>query len=337
MPQKTFTDRLIAKIQARQSILCVGLDPQIKQIPAQLKQKHQKQYPNPYEAVARCIIEFNQKIIDATAPYAAVFKPQIAFYEQYGAWGVWAFEATLHHLEQKGELAIADVKRGDGGQTAQAYQQGYCSKIDLLNGSQMESLVKSPALTINVQTGDTMVKPFVQAAKNTGQGVFALVKTSFQPNSVIENLLSKQNRPFWREIALFVAKSGQGTEGEYGYRNFGIVAGATFPDETQILRKILPNSWFLVPGYGAQGASAREAVTAANKDGLGIVVNSSRSINYAYLKQPKQPQKPAGQSIDFVQAAAQAAKKARDELNQALNQANKSIVAQPKPKTKQSK
>lgn len=310
----TFTDRLIEAIKEKKSILCVGLDPQVQYLPPFF-------FGNPnlsgLEDVARAFLDFNLKIIDAVEPYCVAVKLQMAFYEAYGHYGVWAFEETIRHAKSKGLIVIEDAKRGDGGDTAQAYANGHLGAVDLLFGGKRASF-DVDALTIHAWIGESCVNPFIKVAEKHGKGIFVVTKTSFKPNSVIEQLRDKLGLKVWQRLAMFVDEWGQGTEGKYGYRNFGVVMGATYPEDAVEMRKILPNAWFLVPGYGAQGGGADGAVVGVNADGFGCVVNSSRGIIYAYRKDKFycQPEK-------FAQAAGQAAKFARDDLNAALKRAKK--------------
>lgn len=322
----TFTDRLIKAIRAKRSILCVGLDPQLPAIPSSLRIEIRRRYALPMEdyiAVGHVIYEFNRQIIDAIAPHAIAVKPNIGFYEGYGQWGIWAYQETITYARCRGLLAIGDTKRGDGGDTAVAYVNAHLGSI-LSWGDTPETLrsVESPlrcdAVTVQPGIGSACLNSFLTAVKEFGAGVFVVTKTSFKPNSEIEQIHTASGTPVWQEVAKLVNKLGEGTEGRYGYRNFGAVIGATYPDEARIARQLLPKAWFLGPGYGGQGGSADDAVVAVNEDGLGVVVNSSRAITYAYQKGQFQ-----GPPDAFAACAAKAAEFARDDLNAALERAGK--------------
>jgi orotidine-5'-phosphate decarboxylase len=240
----------------------------------------------------------------------------------YGHWGVWAFEQTVAYAHKKGLIVIEDAKRGDGGDTADAYAAGHIGKVDFWGDG--DDLVKqfSPirvdCMTVQPGIGEDCVGRFVKAVKAYGTGIFVVTKSSFRPNSEVEQLVTKSGQKVWQEIAHMVDKWGQDTEGTHGYRNVGVVMGATFPGDAPEMRKILPNAWFLIPGYGGQGGTADEAVVGINEDGLGGGVNSSRGITYAYLKGDF-----ATSHEDFASAAENAARSSRDELNEALKRAGK--------------
>ena len=278
---ETFTDKLVDAIRAKRSILCGGLDPQLKFMPPQLRRKHRAYYHDTFEAVGRIYTRFNAVIIDAIAPYVIAVKPNKAFYEMYGYWGDWAFEQTVQYARKKGLLIIGDAKRGDGGDTAEAYAQGYLGEVPFFKDLERDTSVSSPmrvdALTVNAWIGTACLDPFIEMVKTYGSGVFVVDKTSFSPDSVVEQLVvTDQELPNWQVLAHLVQNWGEGTEGEEGWRNLGVVMGATKPTDAPIMRRILPNSWFLVPGYGAQGAPPDDAVLGANDEGLGITVNSAR-------------------------------------------------------------
>ncbi len=292
-------------------------------------------YGHDFKAICGVIIKFNQEIIKAIAPYAVAIKPQSAFYEPYGSLGIEALEQTILFAREAGLLVIMDGKRGDGGDTAEAYAQTYLGEVPSFAiesaGLRMTpSPLRSDALTVYGQIGEAWIKPLLHQMKLHQTGAFVVVKTSFKPNSIVEQIVSQEGSipnavpqnglPFWQELAHLVDQWGEGTEGVEHYRNLGVVMGATYPDDARTMREILPNAWFLVPGYGAQGGGARDAVLGANTDGLGIVVNSSRGIIYAYCDE-KSPFKTL--SEHFALAAERSARAARDELNAALQFAGK--------------
>jgi len=322
MGKETFTDRLMDAIDEKHSILNVGLDPQFKRIPVQIREKARKAYGPTWQAIGHAYLRFNKEIIDTVEPYVISVKPQMAFYEAYSHWGVWAFQKTVQYAKDKGLVVIEDAKRGDGGDTAQAYADGHLGRVDFW-GDDEETFTKMPSydvdcMTIKAWIGQSMLDPFIEVVKEQGKGVFVVDKTSFIPNSVIEQKKTEDGITNWENLAHLVREWGKDTEGERGYRNMGVVIGATYPEEAETMRKILPNAWFLIPGYDTQGGGADDAVVGFNKDGYGGVVNSSRGIIFAYIKgrfqcDPK----------DFVEASRKAAEFARDDLNAALKQAGK--------------
>jgi len=233
-------------------------------------------------------------------------------------WGIWAFEETIKYARSAGLQVITDAKRGDGGDTAQAYADGHLGEVPLFDGARSASPLRVDALTVHAWIGTSCVAPFVKAVKKYGTGVFIVDKTSFVPNSEIEQTITSAGDHNWEMLANLVQAWGEGTEGRYGYRNFGVVMGATYPEDAPKMRKILPNSWMLVPGYGAQGGGSDGAVTVINEDGFGGIVSSSRAVIAAWWKGPfkRDP-------VYFVEAAALAAEASRDDLNAALKRAGK--------------
>lgn len=320
---KTFTDRLIDAIRAKKSLLCVGLDPQLQFIPAHIRAWALANYNASYEAIGEAFFRFNKEVIDAVAPFAACVKPQAAFYEGYGKWGWDCFEKTIDYAHSQGLLVITDAKRGDGSDTAVAYAAGHIGEVPFW-GETEETIsyrpgpIRADALTVHGWIGEACLNPFLKAVKECSTGVFVVAKTSFTPNSKIEQLENKGGYTVWEEMAYLVEELGEGTEGQYGYRNIGAVLGATKAEDAPTMRAILPNSWLLVPGYGKQGGGALGAVAACNGDGLGCIVNSSRGVIFAYESGTFQ-----SNSKDFLQAAARAAEFSRDDLNLALEKAGK--------------
>jgi orotidine-5'-phosphate decarboxylase len=322
---KTFVDELVKEIQKKQSILCVGLDPQLKYLPPHILDRgyDKARYHFEFEPEARAIVDYFEEIIKAVAPYAVAVKPQMAFYEHYGHWGVWAFEQIVKIAKENDLLVIEDAKRCDGGDTAKAYAEGHLGMVDVWNAKEQELTKEiSPydvdAMTVIPQIGSSCLNPFVEIVKRNGKGIFVVDKTSFTPNSEVEQLVTTSGRKVWEEIALLVKKWSEGCEGKCGLNNVGVVMGATYPEDAPKMREYLPDCFFLVPGYGAQGGGADGAVRGARKDGLGVIVNSSRDIDYAYQRErfkcdPK----------DFAQAAAKAAEFSRNDLNEALKRAGK--------------
>lgn len=269
--------------------------------------------------MGRLFFEYNRRIIGAVAPFAIAVKPQIAFYERYGMWGVWAYEQTVECATKHSLLVLTDAKRGDGSDTADAYADEFIGRVKLFNEKWAKGPMKADALTIHGYIGSDCLRPFVRAIKEYGTGAFVVDKTSFKPNSEVEELGCTSGRKVWEELALLVQEWGRGTEGQYGFRNLGVVLGATKPEDAPAMRGYLPKSWFLVPGYGKQGGGADDAVAGSDEDGNGVLVNSARGIIAAWMEEDPDKR----DSDNFPQAAAKAAMASRDDLNKALQRAKK--------------
>ena len=257
-----FADRLVARIGERNSRLVVGLDPHWHLIPQSFKDRF------PKGAVAQVLVEFILAAVDACAPYAAAFKPQVAFFEQFGVPGFEALTRILQTLREKNQLVIADAKRNDIGSTAQAYAQAY------FGGPDQPPPFPADALTVNGYLGSDGIKPFL----NPEKGIFVLVKTSNPSSGELQDLTLSGGDTVAGNMARAVAQWNRESIGSSGYGNAGAVIGATYPEHMQRLRKHMPHSLILVPGYGAQGGAEAAVAAAFNPDGLGALINSSRGI-----------------------------------------------------------
>lgn len=315
----TFVDNLQVAMKDKKSVLCVGLDPQLKFMPPHLIEMMVARHGKTWEALAAIYQIFNYHIIDAVAPHAVAVKPQAAFYEASSElWRV--LERTIAYARSRGLIVIKDAKRKDGGDTAEAYAQANIGEVPFFDGGTMPAPIRTDAVTIDGYIGEACVSHFVKEIKKHGTGAFVVDKTSFKPNSAIENLVTTSSLTVWEQLAYYVAKWGEGTEGENGYRNLGVVMGATYPEDAPKMRAILPKALMLIPGYGAQGGGADDAVTAFNDDGFGGIVNNSRGVIAAWQKGQF-----ACESEDFHVAAERAASAARFDLNEALKRAGKYV------------
>ncbi len=336
MTKKTFTDNLIDQTNQKKTILCGGFDPQIKSLPDHIKHRCLKEHGNTLDAVMAAIIMFGQELIPAIAPFINCLKPQMAFFIKYGWRGIKALEHILDIARQNHLPIILDTKCGDGGDTATAYAEAYISSgIELLEDpATNQAPLQAAAVTIlGGYIGEACVSHFVKQIKQNGTGVFIVDKTSFTPNSSIEQLQTSIDQPgygengmpcrVWEALAHFVNEWSRGTEGQAGWRNLGVVMGATYPEDAIKMRQILPNNWFLVPGFGNQGATAEQAVIGADKAGYGISVNSARDIHNAWCKKGGRFNGPPEQ---FAACAIQAAQAARLELNVALTNTHKGLA-----------
>lgn len=301
-------DRLIKKIIEKKSVLCVGLDPVVDKLPETLKMEIEKQGKT-LEAAAEAVYKFNTVVLDAVAPFTAVVKPQVAFYEALGVPGLEAYRKTIEYAKKLDLYVIADIKRGDIGTTSEAYAQAHLGYTDILG--EKRRAFESDAVTINPYLGDDSNHAFSQwAAKEEGM-TFLLVKTSNKTSSQLQN--QKVGDRFVFDVVGDMLKgSPYAVKGEYGYTPLGAVVGATHPEELRQLRSSLEGSFFLIPGYGAQGGSADDATHGFDERGLGAVVNSSRGVIYAF-----------NEEADYGTQIAEAAQKSRDDLNAALERAGK--------------
>ncbi len=277
-------DRLIEHIIKTKNPSVIGLDPDIGKIPACYKVSVKSN--NPLEAVANVIYEFNRDIIDTIAEIVPAVKPQIAFYEKYGSYGVYAFEKTVAYAKSKGLIVIEDAKRNDIGNTAMAYADGHLGTVELLDGSSVPS-IDADFLTVTPFLGSESLNPFIDACKKFNKGIFVLVKTSNISSGEIQDVVTTDGITISQNIAKYVSNEANAFIGKYGYSPIGAVVGATYPEEAVTLRKLMPKSYFLVPGYGAQGGDANDIVPCFNTDGLGAIVNSSRGILYTHMSDEK--------------------------------------------------
>ncbi|MDG2150441.1 MAG: orotidine-5'-phosphate decarboxylase [Planctomycetota bacterium] len=263
-----FADRLAEAVLTKASPVVVGLDPDPARLPTEVLKGPSS--GDPRADTAQAIRAFNEAVIEQIAPYACAVKPQIAYYEACGVPGIQAFEDTIQMAHDAGLLVISDIKRGDIGSTAKAYAAAH-----------LLAPVSGDAITVNPYLGTDSIQPFLEACHTTGSGLFALVRTSNPSASEIQDLCV-DGKPVHDHVAELVARWGEGLRGSCGYSSVGAVVGATAPAELAKLRALLPQTWFLIPGVGAQGGAAADVAPAFDSQGLGAVVNSSRGILYAF-------------------------------------------------------
>lgn len=318
-----FADRIIAAAKEKKSFVCVGLDPRVVQIPGHIREKASDAFSDTLEAVEFAITQFNEGIIDAVADVAVAVKPQRAFYEQYGIPGDRAFERTVKYAKEKGLLVIEDAKRNDIGSTAEAYADGHIGMVKLLSGKEVPT-IDVDAITVNAYLGSDGVKPFLKYCKE--KGIFVLCKTSNPSSGEIQDLLleapieAEVEETVFSRMGTHITEWGKDFVGESGYSSVGAVVGAAYPEQAKHLRKaVMPKNLFLVPGYGAQGATAEDITSCFNDDGLGAIVNSSREIIFAYQKSDRYKDHPEM----FGDAAREAAIAMRDDIAGALKKVNK--------------
>ncbi|KAB3530557.1 orotidine-5'-phosphate decarboxylase [Alkaliphilus serpentinus] len=268
-------DRLIRKIQEKNNPTVVGLDPRLSFIPQWIKDENFEKYGKTPKAVAEAFLQFNKEIIDHIHDLVPAVKPQIAMYEQYGAEGVEAYIKTIEYGKKKGLVIIGDIKRGDIASTAEAYSKGHIGRVDI-EGEEFE-IFKEDSITINPYLGYDSIEPFLEDCRDYDKGLFVLVKTSNPNSGQIQNL-SIEGKCIYEIMGDLVSQWGEGLKGSSGYSRIGAVVGATHPEEAAKLREIMPHTYFLVPGYGAQGGNAEDLKACFNRDGLGAIINSSRGI-----------------------------------------------------------
>ncbi|RKD29370.1 orotidine-5'-phosphate decarboxylase [Lacrimispora algidixylanolytica] len=274
--------QLIEKIQKTKAPVCVGLDPMLDYIPEHVLKRALDEFGETLEGAAEAIWQYNKEIIDHVYDLIPSVKPQIAMYEQFGIEGLKAYVKTVKYCHEKDLLVIGDAKRGDIGSTSSAYAAAHIGKVKV--GSKSLSSFATDFLTINPYLGTDGVKPFVDVCKEEDKGLFVLVKTSNPSSGEFQDRLI-DGQPLYEHVAQKVVEWGADSM-DGTYSNVGAVVGATYPEMSSVLRKLMPNTYFLVPGYGAQGGTAEDLAPCFNEDGLGAVINSSRGIIAAY-KQDK--------------------------------------------------
>lgn len=273
--------QLIEKIQKTKAPICVGLDPMLSYVPEHIQAAAFEQYGETLEGAAEAIWQFNKEIVDHTFDLIPAVKPQIAMYEQFGIEGLKVYKRTVDYCKEKGLVVIGDAKRGDIGSTSAAYATGHIGSVQV--GSKIYSGFDTDFLTVNPYLGTDGVKPFVDVCNSHDRGLFVLVKTSNPSSGEFQDRLI-DGRPLYEWVAEKVVEWGNASmDGDYS--NVGAVVGATYPEMSRILRNLMPHTYFLVPGYGAQGGTAEDLKHCFNKDGLGAVVNSSRGIIAAYKQE----------------------------------------------------
>ena len=272
-------DRLIKNIKKTQAPIVVGLDPMLSYLPDQLKEQVFAEYGETLEGAAEAVWQFNKGIVDAVYDLIPAVKPQIAMYEQFGLPGLEVFQKTVQYCKDKGLVVIGDVKRGDIGSTSAAYAAGHLGRVQV--GGKKLPAFDEDFVTVNPYLGSDGVTPFLDVCREEKKGIFVLVKTSNPSSGEFQDRIA-DGRPLYEWVGEKVAAWGEDLIGEEGYSRVGAVVGATYPEQGKLLRKIMPKTFILVPGYGAQGGKGADLVHFFNEDGLGAIVNSSRGIIAAY-------------------------------------------------------
>lgn len=309
-----FIDRLIDSIQEKNNPTVVGLDPKLEYIPSFIQEKAYKEFGANLIGAAEAIIQFNKMIIDSIYDLIPAVKPQLAYYEMYGVHGIRAFDETCKYAKSKGLLIIADGKRNDIGTTAEAYSKAFLGQTEISKEIK-EQAFEVDALTVSPYLGEDGIKPFVQDCISNQKGIFILVKTSNKSSGQLQDLMTHGGKSIYELMAEYVNEWGKPVVGKYGYSSVGAVVGATYPNQAKLLRSIMKKSYILVPGYGAQGGTARDCANSFNRDGLGAIVNASRSIMCAYKSEIWKSQYSEN---SFDQACRAEVIRMKEDLNSAL-------------------
>lgn len=300
-------DVLQEKIRAMKNPTVAGLDARIEYVPEYIRQAAYEQYGVGLKGACEAIYQFNVGLMDALCDIVPAVKPQAAYYENLGWQGMEMLERTIRYAKSKGLFVIADIKRGDIGSTATAYAEGWLSGASI-EGQQFKSF-DADCVTLNGYMGSDSIKPFLEAAKAEDKCAFVLVKTSNPGSGELQDVKTADGRTVYQVMGALNESIAAGTEGKYGFTMAGAVTGATYPEQIRQLRADLPHTFFLVPGYGAQGGTAADVKYAFDAQGHGAIVNSSRGIMCAWKKT-------GGDGHDFAQAARSAAIAMRDDIAQ---------------------
>ena len=302
-------DRLIDKIKQTKNPTVMGLDPRYEMIPKCVTDKYTKDL----NGVSKAIVEYNKELIDATYDIIPAIKPQIAFYEMYGIPGMEAFKQTCQYARQKKMIVIADIKRGDIGSTAKGYSNAYLGKTKI--GAKEQNIYDIDFVPVNPYMGTDCVKPFIEDCKKYQKGLFILVKTSNPSSGELQDLKLETGEEIYTQVAKLVEKWGEELRGKYNYSSIAAVVGATYPKQLEDIRKVAPHTYFLIPGYGAQGGKASDIALGFDKQGLGGIVNASRSLMCAYNSEMWKNQ---FEEKDYAKATRAEAIRMREELKIAI-------------------
>ena len=274
-------NKLVQNIKKTNAPIVVGLDPMLNYIPEHVQRRAFAEFGETLEGAAEAIWQFNKEIVDKTYDLIPAVKPQIAMYEQFGIPGLVAFKKTVDYCKEKGLVVIGDIKRGDIGSTSAAYAVGHVGRVQV--GSKVYVPFDEDFVTVNPYLGSDGVDPFIKVCKEENKGIFVLVKTSNPSSGEFQDQLVN-GKPLYELVGEKVAAWGETHMGE-DYSYVGAVVGATYPEMGKVLRKVMPKTYILVPGYGAQGGKGKDLVHFFNEDGLGAIVNSSRGIIAAYKQE----------------------------------------------------
>lgn len=298
------TDTLIERIKQLDNPTVAGIDTSFDYLPDESKEGICD-----FAGAAKAVLAFNKEIIDSICDIVPCVKVQIAYYEMYGLEGMRTFSETLRYAAQKGMLVMTDAKRNDIGATAECYAKAYLGETSV--GDKAYTAFDSDFLTVNGYLGSDGIKPFLGWMQKRDKGIFALVKTSNKSSGELQDLKLENGKTVYEYMGSLVEEWGKDSIGKYGYSAVGAVVGATHPEQARILRSEMPHTFFLIPGYGAQGGTADDLKVCFDKDGLGGIVNSSRGILCAYRQEKYK-------GLSFSAAARQACIDMKNDLNRAI-------------------
>jgi len=302
-------DRLIAKIKETNNATVVGLDPRLSYVPNHIKEAGYEKYGKTPKGAAEAFWLFNKEIIDAICDIVPAVKPQVAMYEELGAEGMACYIKTIEYARNKGLVVIGDIKRSDIASTAEAYSHGHIGRVSI--EEEKFEIYKEDFITLNPYLGIDSIKPYLGDCMEYERGLFIIVKTSNQNSGQLQDL-DVGGMTLYEKVGWLTEEWGEGLRGEYGYSSVGAVVGATHPAQAEKLRSFMPHTFFLVPGYGAQGGTAEDLAVCFDENGLGAIINSSRGIIAAYQNEKYRDQ---FSEKEFAQASRQAAIDMREDLN----------------------
>ena len=297
-------DVLQKKIIEKKNPTIAGLDARIEYVPEHIRAKYTAQYGETLQAAVEAIFEFNCGLIDALCDIVPAVKPQSAYYENLGWRGMEMLERTIQYARSKGLYVVADIKRGDIGATASAYSEGWLGRTTV--GESQFATFDADCVTLNGYMGADAINPFLQDCERFDKCVFALVRTSNKSAVDLQDQMCGDQHIYEVMGGLTMQWAGE-TLGEYGFNRVGAVTGATYPEQIKTLRAQMPHTFFLVPGYGAQGGTAADVQYAFDENGHGAIVNSSRGIMCAWKKT-------GNNGTDYQEAARNAAIEMRDDI-----------------------
>jgi orotidine-5'-phosphate decarboxylase len=302
-------DRLIERIIELKNPTVVGLDPKLEYVPECIQRRYLDEDGETLKSAAKAIFAFNKEIINEIYDIVPAIKPQAAYYEMYGHYGIKALEKTIKYAKLKGMFVMTDGKRNDIGATMEAYTNAHIGAVKVRD-SEIEPF-GADALTVNGYLGTDGIAPLLKVCKERDKGIYVLVKTSNPSSGELQDMLIGDT-PVYAVMGDMCEKWGADTIGKYGYSAVGAVVGATYPEQLTELRKRLPHTMFLVPGYGAQGGGAEGLKGAFDENGLGAIVNSSRAVMCAYKKE-------GCDERDFAKAARREVIRMRDDITSYIN------------------